>query len=159
LVAEPLSPTVFSDYERWWSYFYAQLAFQRQDWLASMDPELFQMISSDKADAGADGVWDISKADFEQALITGFAEHFRSYESTAFVLHRLLEQLSKNNPHFLTISTDDDESVKLYKGLLDLRVLQQETEAAVIKRLSLTGQKMLIKNLRQAAAWLAKLVF
>lgn len=159
LVAEPLSPTVFSDYEGWRSYFYAQLAFQRQDWLASMDPELYQMISSDKADAGADGVWDISKADFEHALIIGFAEHFRSYESTAFVLHRLLEQFSKNNPHFLTISTDDDESVKLYKGLLDLRVLQQETEAAVIKRLSLTGQKMLIKNLRQAAAWLAKLVF
>jgi len=148
LVAQPLSESANVNYEQWRGHMLVQLAFQRQDWLAAMDTEIYKMIESDRLPSKTNRLPSKSYR-FYCELVLGFAGHYRAYESTAFALNCLITE----HIDFLQLCSKEEPTIGLHKRILNDRVLQQENELSVIKRFDLTGKKMLIKRLREAAAW------
>lgn len=123
----------------WQCEFYRRFDYLQGEWLQCLPTDVVQGIQF--------SVEETQRAEQDDWRdLSGFAFHFRSYESSAFVFSKLAKRYCN--------LWDQDVADEQIRYLIKARVIQQRSEDEVMQRCQLMQRKMLLTLLRSAAAHL-----
>ncbi|SFG07998.1 tRNA(Met) cytidine acetyltransferase TmcA [Neptunomonas qingdaonensis] len=123
----------------WQSEFQRRLDYLQGEWLKSLPVDILQRIQ-------CSGLHEQRAEQDDWRDLSGFAFHFRSYESTAFVFAGLAKRY-----RYLW---DQDVADERIRYVIEIRVIQQRSESEVMQHCRVAQRKMLLTLLRSAAAYL-----
>lgn len=123
----------------WQSEFQRRLDYLQGEWLKYLPVNILQRIQ-------CSGLQEQRAEQDDWRDLSGFAFHFRSYESTAFVFAELAKRY-----RYLW---DQDEADEQIRYLIESRVIQQQSEDEVMQQCRVAQRKALLTLLRSAAAYL-----
>lgn len=121
----------------WQSEFQKRLLYLQGDWLQTLDSNILARVQRPVL------VEFTRLAHEEWHDLSGFAFHYRAYESSAYIFARLAEQY-----RYLWDIDSTDEQIKC---LIEERVIQQKSEQQIIDHTGLQNRKVLLSSLRLAA--------
>lgn len=124
----------------WESQFQKRFIYLQKEWLQDFDKTLLARVQRPVS------VLDLRPESEEWKDLSGFAFHYRSYESSASIFARLAEKYRL----LWDVGSTDTQIKKLIEG----RVIQQKNELLMIQSGDLQNRKALLKSLRMAASFL-----
>lgn len=139
LVLKGLSVSAKQKLCLWQSEFQRRLVYLRGEWLKCLQTDILQCIHFSDVPAQR-----AEQDDWRD--LSGFAFHFRSYESSAFLFAALAKRYRG--------LWDQDEADQQIRYLIEIRVIQQRSEDEVMQQCRLAQRKVLLTALRAAAAYL-----
>ena len=146
LVLQGLSVIAEQKLSVWQHEFRRRLIYQQGEWLKNLDSDILQRVQSLLVVARTQVLPRTEQEDWRD--LSGFAFHFRSYESSAF----LFADLAKRYRYLW----DKESTTEQTRYLIEKRVIQQVSEKEVIAHCKLQTGKALLQSLRLAAAFLYK---
>lgn len=123
----------------WQSEFQRRFDYLKREWLTGLPTDIVQRI-----EFSSEALLRAEQDDWRD--LSGFAFHFRSYESSAF----LFAELAKR---YRTL-WDQNTTNERIRYLIEIRVIQQQSEDEVMQHYQWTQRKTLLASLRSAAAFL-----
>ncbi|WP_028471355.1 tRNA(Met) cytidine acetyltransferase TmcA [Neptunomonas japonica] len=124
----------------WQSEFQKRFLYLQGEWLQALDNNILARVQRPM-------LVEFARLEHEEWYdLSGFAFHYRAYESSAYIFARLAERY-----RYLW---DIDSTGKQIKYLLEERVIQQKSEQQIIDDIGLQNRKVLLNSLRLAAGFL-----
>lgn len=139
LVLKGVSVRAKQKLPQWQSEFRRRFGYLKREWLTSLSADIVQRIQF-----SAEELLRAEQDDWRD--LSGFAFHFRSYESSAFLFAELAQRY-----RFLWDQHTTHERIRY---LIEIRVIQQQSEDEVMQQYQWTQRKTLLASLRSAAAFL-----